>query len=68
MEIGSLLSQSSKGEVIRVSLNPVVTVVLMKNGEIWKETYTQGGGHVRMKADRNDHLEAKECQTFPENH
>ena len=34
-----------------MSLNPVVTVVLMKNGEIWKETYTQGGGHVRMKAD-----------------
>ena len=51
-----------------MSLNPVVTVVLMNNGEIWKETYTQGGGHVRMKADRNDHLEAKECQTFPENH
>ena len=54
MEIGSLLRQSSKGEVIRVSLNPIVTVVLMKHGEIWKETYTQGGGHVRTKADRND--------------
>lgn len=28
----------SKGKVIRASLNPIVTVVLMKHGEIWKDT------------------------------